>query len=83
MQAHSPIAIAQAWRDTHPKYVGGWVLLFEGVVTGWKQSLTRPATERIGALAVDDAGNVWQTTGHNDEDGATGWIKVAKEDITL
>jgi hypothetical protein len=41
------------WRASNPEHRGGVVLVWEGVVYGWKNSLRDAIHERPGAYAVD------------------------------
>lgn len=69
------ITQAAKWRSMNPGYFGGWVLLCDGVVTGWKRELKNPETEIPGSLAINEKGEVFIATGGDENQGATGWIK--------
>lgn len=55
---------------------GGFVLFWKGEAYCWKDRLRDPQTERPGAIAVDDFGNVYKAEGGNDYDGAKNWLKI-------
>jgi hypothetical protein len=50
------------------------VLIWQGNVYGWKNSLRDAAHERPNAIAVDEQGNVFIAEGGNDYDGAKCWV---------
>ncbi|PIO91636.1 antirestriction protein ArdR [Pseudomonas syringae] len=53
-------ATATKWRAGNQEHPGGVVLVWEGVVYGWKNELRDPESERPGAYAVDKAGVVFK-----------------------
>lgn len=67
--------IASEWRaqQPEPRRSTGIVLVFDGVVFGWKDKLRDPHQERPGAIAVDIDGRCWVAQGGNDYDGAAQW----------
>ena len=77
-ERHHCITIAQTWRDsTHePKRNSGVVLVFEGVVYGWKDRLRDPHHERPGAVAIDADNHVYLAEGGDDQYGAKAWVVV-------
>lgn len=65
-------AIAQKWRaESHSP--SGVVLIFEGAVYGWKNSLRDAGHEQPNAFAVDADGHVFVAEGGNSYDGAKCW----------
>ena len=70
--------IAAKWRKTNPKYATkGIVLLWGDEVTGWRDQLRNPETERPSAIAVDAYGRVFKAVGGDDYNGAKCWQLVA------
>lgn len=69
-------ATAIKWRAVNQEHPGGVVLVWEGVVYGWKNELRDPASERPGAYAVDMAGFVFKAEGGDDYNGAKAWVAV-------
>ena len=70
--------IAQKWRNqpenTHRK--AGIVLIWQGEVYAWKNSLRDAGCERPGAIAVDEQGHIFKAEGGNDYDGAKCWVTL-------
>lgn len=53
----------------------GYVVIFEGTVSGWISGLHTPSDWRPGAIAVSADGDIYQAQGGNDDDGALCWIE--------
>lgn len=70
---------AAAWRSEHPQYSSGVVLIWQGEVYGWKNSLREAGHERPGVYAVDEDGCVFIAEGGNDREGAKCWVAVTSE----
>ncbi|HCN5947583.1 TPA: antirestriction protein ArdR [Escherichia coli] len=72
------LTIAKKWRNTQnePHTISGIVLIWEGQVYGWKDSLRDPNHERPNAIAVDENGRVFRAEGGNDYDGAERWASI-------
>jgi len=51
----------------------GVVLIFNGLVYGWKNKLRDPQCEQPGAIAVDENGKQWIATGGDSYSGAVRW----------
>ena len=68
--------LARQWRKENPKYQAGVVLIWEGAVYGWKNSIRDAVHERPGAIGVDEKENIYLAEGGNDYDGAKGWVVV-------
>lgn len=64
------------WRADNQEHCDGVVLVWGGVVYGWKNELRDPESERPGAYAVDKAGLVFKATGGDDYNGAKAWVAV-------
>lgn len=47
---------AARWRASNQEHRGGVVLVWDGVVYGWKNELRDAESERLGVYAVDNAG---------------------------
>jgi len=75
-------ATAKQWRSNQDEPVAstGVVLICEGRVYGWKNSLRDPHHECPGAVAVDPVGMMWMATGGNDRDGASTWVPYGSID---
>ncbi|MBS0045138.1 antirestriction protein ArdR [Shewanella sp. M16] len=69
--------IADKWREENPDHQDGVVLIWQGSVYGWKNSLRDPAHEQPSAFAVDSEGHVFIAEGGNSYDGAKCWVAVA------
>lgn len=65
--------LSAAWRDDHPGHSEGVVLVWEGLVYGWKDCLRDPGHERPGAFAIDADGHVFVAEGGDDDAGAKVW----------
>lgn len=66
---------AQEWR-TRRGYTGrgGVVVVFDGIVQGWVDTLRDPEAWRPGCVAVDEIGCSWLAIGGNDQNGASTWM---------
>lgn len=58
------------WKNT------GFVTVFDGVVSGWKQNLNDPQTELPGAFAVSVSGEVFLASGYDAFNGADCFVEV-------
>lgn len=67
------IDIANQYRAANPRLSGGYVVIFEGEVTGWTDSLARPESWMPGCIAVSEIGKCYEAQGGNDYDGASQW----------
>lgn len=63
-------------RAANPERVSGVVLVWQGSVYGWKNSLRDAGHERPGVYAVDEAGHVFIAEGGDDYNGAKCWVAV-------
>ncbi|MCO8166220.1 antirestriction protein ArdR [Pseudomonas sp. 21LCFQ02] len=68
---------AASWRACNPEHSGGVVLLWQGVVYGWKDSLRDPGDERPGAFAVAEDGQIYVAEGGEKSNGAQRWSAVS------
>lgn len=68
---------ATQWRATNQDHHGGVVLVWQGVVYGWKNCLRDAAHERPGVYAVDEAGHVFIAVGGDDHNGAKCWVAIS------
>ncbi|TPG87736.1 hypothetical protein EAH72_34285 [Pseudomonas caspiana] len=62
------------WRLRNQERRGGVVLVWQGEVYGWKNSLRDASHERPGVYALDEDGHVFIAEGGNDSDGAKCWV---------
>ena len=71
--------IASNWRKKQPEghTKTGVVLIWQGKVYGWKNSLRDASHERPNAIAVDEQGRIFRAEGGNDDDGAKMWVVVS------
>ena len=67
---------AAQWRAVNQKHHGGVVLVWDGAVYGWKNSLRDAVHERPGVYAVDEAGHVFIAEGGDYYNGAKCWVVV-------
>lgn len=67
-------ATATKWRDLNQDHHGGIVLIWQGEVYGWKDSLRDASHERPGVFAVDETGHIFIAAGGDDYNGAKGWV---------
>lgn len=69
-------SIAREWREKRDltQRDTGVVLVFDGKVYGWKDTLRDPQDERPFALAVRPDGRIFVARGGNDYDRAKNWI---------
>lgn len=58
------------WKNT------GFVTVFDGVVSGWKQNLNDPRTELPGAFAVSVSGEVFLASGYEAFNGADRFVEI-------
>ena len=87
-QALSPILDDKAvsasivWRATHAKpemATSGYVRVWQGKVYGWcADPFNDPATEPVGALAVDVYGRIWRAYAGDTANGATAWEEIKR-----
>lgn len=68
---------AAQWRAVNPQHHDGVVLVWDGAVYGWKNSLRDAVHERPGVYAVDEAGHVFIAEGGDDYNGAKCWVVVS------
>ncbi|QVI81846.1 hypothetical protein KHW15_07160 [Pseudomonas syringae] len=67
-------AAASKWRKINQDHRGGIVMIWQGSVYGWKDSLRDASQERPGAFAVDETGQIFIAEGGDDYNGAKGWV---------
>lgn len=73
----NPVELATEYRkQTDSIGAGGVVVVYEGEVAGWIDTLRDPQSWQPGCLAIDEAGNTWRAEGGSEYDGAEDWIKV-------
>lgn len=71
------LRVARNWRLNEPEsHQTGVVLIWDGKVYGWKNELRDASHEQPGAIAVDDAGRVFQAEGGDSYNGASAWVVV-------
>lgn len=74
MNADQLRTIATDFRDTWAK-TEGYIVIFEGEVSGWISGLHSSSDWRPGAIAVSADGDIYQAQGGNDSEGALSWIE--------
>ncbi|MCF5197131.1 antirestriction protein ArdR [Pseudomonas syringae] len=67
---------AAKWRAGNQEHREGVVLMWDGEVYGWKDELRDPASERLGACALDKAGVDLKAEGGGDYNGAKACVAV-------
>lgn len=55
---------------------GGYVVTFNGAVSGWTATLGNPGAWMPGCIAIDEAGGQWVAKGGSDYDGAERWEAI-------
>lgn len=70
--AAAMIKVAASFRRMN-RLEEGVVLFYRGEVCGWKNALRNPEQDRPNVLAVDIDGNIFVTSGGNDDKGAQAW----------
>lgn len=65
---------ATRWREGNQEHRGGVVLVWQGLVYGWKDALRDASHERPGVYAVDEEGHVFIAEGGDDYNGAECWV---------
>ena len=74
MDFKTALDLARTWlEDCDRDHLEGYVVIFNGVVAGWKRELDNPQGWEPGCLAVSPEGEVFQAVGGNDYDGAQAW----------
>ena len=67
-------ATAAKWRNAHQDHRGGVVLIWQGAVYGWKDSLRDASHESPGVFAVNEAGHIFIAEGGDEYNGAKCWV---------
>ena len=67
-------ATAARWRTCNQEHCGGVVLIWDGSVYGWKNSLRDACHERPGVYAIDEDGHIFIAVGGDDYNGAKCWV---------
>lgn len=63
------IYAAAVYRAGYPNITRGIVLVCDNQVVGWRETLRNPLDVKLGSLAVDECGRVWEAV---DYDGYQG-----------
>ncbi|MCS3473087.1 hypothetical protein M2401_006855 [Pseudomonas sp. JUb42] len=72
-------ATARKWRNANQHHRGGVVLIWQGKVYGWKDSLRDASSESPGALAIDETGHIFIAEGGDEHNGAKCWVAADLE----
>lgn len=74
-------ALTAAWR-TENGYAGkgGVVVVFNEEVQGWVNTLRNPEHWVAGCFAVNELGEIWQTIGGDENNGALMWLPMKDPD---
>lgn len=69
------IKMARAWRE-EKGYLnrGGVIVIHDGIVNGWVNTLRNPDHWVPGCVAIDEEGRSWTTIAGNDREGALMWL---------
>lgn len=60
-------------------YEGGYVILKDGELTGWVLRLNNPQVCKPGAVAINEAGLMWEAVGDTDQGTAHRWEPVDRD----
>jgi hypothetical protein len=73
--AVEPFDTSTRWRQANG-YVGrgGVVVIFDGDVQSWVNSLRNPDHWQPGCVAVDEEGRTWTSIAGNERNGALMWL---------
>ncbi|MGL6351779.1 hypothetical protein [Aeromonas veronii] len=73
------IEVANRWRTDHGYTErGGVVVIYEGEVQSWCAVLPSASDWVSGCMAVDNAGQIWQTIAGTEQDGALMWLPLKR-----
>lgn len=77
----SVVHLATKWRQERG-YIGrgGVVVIYRGEVQSWVNELRDPTHWVAGCIAVDEAGQQWQTIAGNEVSGALMWLPLGNPD---
>ncbi|GGJ20934.1 hypothetical protein [Pseudomonas avellanae] len=65
---------AAKWRAGNLEYREGVVLIWQGAVYGWKDSLRDPSDESPGVYAVNETDHIFIAEGGDECNGAKCWV---------
>lgn len=74
----TPQEIARRWRASQDDetLTSGFVLIWNGMVTGWRDRLGDPQQDVPGVIAVDVKGQAFVAEGGDDVSGAKCWRPI-------
>ncbi|THJ45013.1 hypothetical protein [Aeromonas veronii] len=73
--------LASEWRQEQGfNGRGGVVIVFQGEVQGWVNELRDPEHWLSGCVAIDEAGQQWQTIAGSENAGAFMWLPLGDPD---
>ncbi|WP_257111233.1 hypothetical protein [Pseudomonas ficuserectae] len=67
-------ATARKWRNANQDHCGGVVLIWQGAVYGWKDSLRDASDESPGVYAVNETDHIFIAEGGDECNGAKCWV---------
>lgn len=72
-------ATARKWRNANQDHRGGVVLIWQGAVYGWKDSLRDASDESPGVYAVNETDHIFIAEGGDEYNGAKCWVAAVLE----
>lgn len=72
-------ATARKWRNANQDHRGGVVLIWQGAVYGWKDSLRDASDESPGVYAVNETDHIFIAEGGDEYNGAKCWVAAVFE----
>lgn len=66
---------ADAWRRANNK-TGGFVIMYQGKICCWQDTLSSPSNWQPGSLAVGPSGSQWVATGGDMRAGSEEWTPI-------
>ena len=79
MDFKTALDLARTWlEDCDRDHLEGYVVIFNGVVAGWKRELDNPQGWEPGCLAINHAGDIHQAVGGDAYNGAQAWLPIEK-----
>lgn len=79
MDFKTALDLARTWlEDCDRDHLEGYVVIFNGVVAGWKRELDNPQGWEPGCLAINHAGDIHQAVGGDAYNGAQAWLPTGE-----
>lgn len=71
------LKLTKQYRADNSRLNGGYVICYQGEVSGWTSTLNTPASWTPGCIAVAEDGKCYEATGGDDYNGAKSWTLCA------